>query len=103
VRAHDDRGRHTTTRRELFVLSTGGVLIDTPGMRELQLWGEDENDTAAFEDIAELAAHCRFSDCRHQQEPGCAVREAVPPERLASYHKLVAERAAAAARRPRRR
>jgi ribosome biogenesis GTPase len=74
-------------------------------MRELQLWGDDDgdSDTAAFEDIAALAAQCRFSDCRHQQEPGCAVRDVVPPERLASYHKLVAERAAAAARRPRRR
>lgn len=102
-----DRGRHTTTRRELFVLASGGVLIDTPGMRELQLWGDD-GDASTFDDITELAANCRFSDCRHQQEPGCAVRAAVErgtlaPDRLASFHKLAAERAAAAARRPRRR
>ena len=95
VRAHDDRGRHTTTRRELFVLATGGVLIDTPGMRELQLWGDD-TDAPVFDDIAAIAARCRFSDCRHQQEPGCAVRAAVDagtlaPARLASFHKLTAE------------
>ncbi len=104
-----DRGRHTTTRRELFVLADdGGVLIDTPGMRELQLWGDDEDPSAsAFDDIAELAAACRFSDCRHREEPDCAVRAAVErgdlaAERLASFHKLAAERAASAARRPRR-
>ncbi|HUQ05242.1 MAG TPA: ribosome small subunit-dependent GTPase A [Kofleriaceae bacterium] len=94
-----DRGRHTTTRRELFVLSSGGVLIDTPGMRELQLWGEDGDTSAAvFEDISALAARCRFSDCRHQAEPGCAVRAAVDAGtldagRLTSFHKLAAERA----------
>lgn len=103
-----DRGRHTTTRRELFVLASGGVLIDTPGMRELQLWGDDEDPSAsAFDDIAALAAACRFSDCRHREEPGCAVRAAVArgdlsPQRLAGFHKLAAERAASAARRPRR-
>ncbi len=108
TREHDDRGRHTTTRRELFVLASGGVLIDTPGMRELQLWGDDEGAVAAFDDVDALAAGCRFSDCRHREEPGCAVRAAVvsgalTPERLASFHKLADERAAALARRPRRR
>lgn len=105
TRGHDDRGRHTTTRRELFVLAAGGVLIDTPGMRELQLWGDDE--APVFDDIAALAAACRFSDCRHHQEPECAVRAAVAAgtlaaARLAGFHKLAAEQAAAAARRPRR-
>ena len=100
-----DRGRHTTTRRELFVLSTGGVVIDTPGMRELQLWGDDEDAASAFDDINALAAQCRFSDCRHRQEPGCAVRAAIDagtlaPERLASFHKLAAERASRPRARP---
>ncbi len=105
-RAHDDRGRHATTRRELYVLAGGGVLIDTPGMRELQLWVDD--DALAFADVATIAAGCRFSDCRHRQEPGCAVRAAVAAGTLASgrlvgFHKLAAERAAALARHPRRR
>jgi ribosome biogenesis GTPase / thiamine phosphate phosphatase len=103
VRAHDDRGKHTTTRRELYVLTGGGVLIDTPGMRELQLWGDLDDDLSAFDDITTLAASCRFSDCRHQAEPGCAVRDAVDPARLAAYQKLLAERAASATRRSRRR
>jgi ribosome biogenesis GTPase len=100
-----DRGRHTTTRRELFVLSTGGVLIDTPGMRELQLWGDDDTIATVFDDITAIAATCRFSDCRHQQEPGCAVRAAVAagtlaPDRLAGFHKLAAERASRPRARP---
>ena len=94
----DERGRHTTTRRELFVADTG-LWIDTPGMRELaQFLDEDDRGLAAFEDIAALAAGCRFRDCRHHQEPGCAVRDAVEPARLASYHKLLAERDTAATR-----
>jgi ribosome biogenesis GTPase len=88
----DERGRHTTTRRELFVSSAGGLWIDTPGMRELAQWVEDEEEVA-FDDIAELAAGCKFRDCRHEKEPGCAVRAAVAPERLASFHKLAGERA----------
>ncbi len=104
ISALGDRGRHTTTRRELYVLASGGVLIDTPGMRELQLWGDGDDDLAAFDDVDALAAGCRFADCRHLQEPGCAVRAAVAagdldPARLAGFHKLAAERA----RRPRRR
>ena len=108
ARAHDDRGKHTTTRRELYVLTGGGILIDTPGMRELQLWGDADEELVAFDDIDALAAACRFSDCRHQQEPDCAVRAAVAagslaPERLAGFQKLAAERASSRARGPRRR
>jgi len=77
VREDDDRGRHTTTHRELFRLPGAGLLIDGPGIRELQLWAEDESVTQAFEDIATLAASCRFRGCRHDSEPGCAIRGAV--------------------------
>jgi ribosome biogenesis GTPase len=98
VRAHDSRGRHTTTHRELFVLPEGGILIDTPGMREFQISaaGEAEGLESVFADIEELAAQCRFGDCAHGIEPGCAVRDAVErgtldPDRLASYEKLSKE------------
>jgi ribosome biogenesis GTPase len=95
----DDRGRHTTTRRELFIAGDGSLWIDTPGMRELGRWAEeDDEEEDAFDDIAELAEHCRFRDCRHQAEPGCAVRAAIAdgqldPARLASFHKLGTEQA----------
>jgi ribosome biogenesis GTPase / thiamine phosphate phosphatase len=79
----DGSGRHTTTRRQLVMLPGGGLLIDNPGMREVHLWVADEGLEAAFEDIAELAAHCRFSDCRHETEPGCAVRAALDDGTLA--------------------
>ncbi len=96
----DERGRHTTTRRELFVARDGGIWIDTPGMRELAQWldEDDPDQEQAFDDIAELAAQCRFNDCQHVKEPGCAVRDAISPERLASFHKLAAERSLAAQR-----
>jgi ribosome biogenesis GTPase len=100
----DDRGRHTTTRRELFATDAGGLWIDTPGMRELGQWIAEQDASAAaaaaavFDDIAALAGSCRFRDCRHLDEPGCAVRDALPPDRLASYHKLAGERRAATAR-----
>jgi ribosome biogenesis GTPase len=97
----DDRGKHTTTHRELFVAPDGGMWIDTPGMRELAHWvDESEPDASeqAFDDIRELAASCRFRDCKHRDEPGCAVRGAVTPERLASFHKLADERVTAAER-----
>jgi ribosome biogenesis GTPase len=87
----DERGRHTTTRRELFVAPDGSLWIDTPGMRELAQWIDDD-DESAFDDIAALAAECRFRDCAHREEPGCAVRDRIAPERLASFHKLAAER-----------
>jgi len=79
---------HVTTRRELFRLPNGGLLIDTPGLREVQLWADEDHVAGAFSDIAELSLRCRFRDCRHQGEPGCAVRGVVSPDRLASFHKL---------------
>jgi ribosome biogenesis GTPase / thiamine phosphate phosphatase len=96
VRKADDRGRHTTTTRQMFLLPSGGIVIDTPGMRELQLWDNEEGLDRAFEDIGELATKCRFRDCSHQGEPGCAVEEAVADgtldrARLESHHKLKAE------------
>jgi ribosome biogenesis GTPase len=68
---------HTTTRRELVPLPRGGFLLDTPGMREVQLWAEEEDVSEAFGPIETLAAHCRFTDCRHDTEPGCAVKAAI--------------------------
>ncbi len=91
VRAEDSKGRHTTSRRELLLVPGGGLLLDTPGMRELQLWSSVDGVAAGFPDIEELAASCRFRDCGHTDEPGCAVRDAVAPERLASFHKLQRE------------
>ena len=73
----DGTGRHTTTRRELIQLPAAALIIDTPGIREVQLWVADEGIDEAFEDITELFAHCRFSDCAHDSEPGCAVRAAL--------------------------
>ncbi len=96
VRADDGHGRHTTTRRELFVLPTGGVLIDTPGMRELQLWADASSLEVTFADIESAAQQCRFRDCAHTNEPGCAVAAAVrsgdlDPARLESFRKLQRE------------
>jgi ribosome biogenesis GTPase len=96
IRSDGVRGRHTTTRRELIPLPGGGLILDTPGMRELQLWEADDGFESTFGDIAELASECRFTDCVHETEPGCAVREAVAtgalaPERLESYRKLQGE------------
>ncbi|MDQ3893073.1 MAG: ribosome small subunit-dependent GTPase A [Actinomycetota bacterium] len=92
----DGRGRHTTTRRDLVPLPSGALLLDTPGMRELQLWADEEALDAAFAEITELAVDCRFADCSHEHEPGCAVRAALvdgtlSDERLASYRKLQRE------------
>jgi len=94
VREDDHRGRHTTTHRELILLETGGVILDTPGIRELQLWDADLEQT--FGDVEEIAANCRFSDCNHDQEPGCAIRAALADgslsaERWQSYVKLQRE------------
>ncbi|HEV8280360.1 MAG TPA: ribosome small subunit-dependent GTPase A [Candidatus Limnocylindrales bacterium] len=96
VRDDDSRGRHTTTHRELFALPGGALLIDTPGIRALEVAGADEGIDAAFDDIADLALGCRFTDCRHAGEPGCAVRSALDdgrlsPDRLASHRKLERE------------
>ena len=82
VREGDSRGRHTTTSRELFLLPGGALLIDTPGLRELQLWGATDGVERAFADIEELAAQCRYRDCGHSTEPGCAVQEAIAVGRL---------------------
>jgi ribosome biogenesis GTPase len=79
----DGSGRHTTTRRQLVLLPSGGLVIDNPGMREVHLWLADGGLEEAFDDILELAAECRFSDCRHGVEPGCAVQAAVADGRLA--------------------
>jgi ribosome biogenesis GTPase len=92
----DGRGRHTTTRRELVQLPGGGLVIDNPGMRELQLWVADEGLEEAFTDVTALFGQCRFSDCRHESEPGCAVKAALAdgtlaPERWESYLQLQAE------------
>jgi ribosome biogenesis GTPase / thiamine phosphate phosphatase len=100
VNRHGSRGRHTTTFRELILLEDGGMVIDTPGMREFQVWGdsgdEEEGLRQAFDDIDELSENCRFRDCRHEREPGCAVREALEnetltQERYQSYLKLKKE------------
>lgn len=84
VRDFDSKGRHTTTQRELFVLPGGGMVIDTPGMRELQLWHADDGLAETFADIEALAGQCRFDDCRHQEEPGCRIREALEDGELDS-------------------
>jgi ribosome biogenesis GTPase / thiamine phosphate phosphatase len=96
VRAHDSRGRHTTTHRQLFIRPQGGAVIDTPGMRGLELWKSEDNVEVDFDDIEALASGCRFRNCRHDREPGCAVRAAlergdIESTRLASY--LAHERA----------
>jgi len=98
VRERDRKGRHTTTHRELFQLPGGALLLDTPGLRELRVWDLADGLRQAFPDIEELAATCRFRDCQHDVEPGCAVLAAVAggtlaPERLASFRKLRAEAA----------
>jgi len=102
VREDDHRGRHTTSHRELILLDSGGVILDTPGIRELQLWDADLEQT--FGDVEEIARRCRFSDCAHDQEPGCAIREALADgslsdDRWHSYVKLQRELEAMAARR----
>ncbi len=99
VREKDSKGRHTTTRRELVLTPSGALVIDTPGMRELQLWGVEDGVEEAFPDIHALALRCRFTDCGHTNEPGCAIRVALasgdlPIERLENYRKLKAEKKA---------
>jgi ribosome biogenesis GTPase / thiamine phosphate phosphatase len=96
VRESDSRGRHTTTSRELFMMSSGAMIIDTPGLRELQLWNASEGVTQTFADVDELASKCRFTNCQHQQEPGCAVQAAIrasilDADRLESWRKLQRE------------
>jgi ribosome biogenesis GTPase len=96
VREKSGKGRHTTTHRELFLLAGGGAVIDTPGMREIQVWGGKEGLSGTFPEIEELAVSCRFRDCRHESEVGCAVRDALESRqldehRLESYIKLRTE------------
>lgn len=98
---NDSRGRHTTTHRALFVLPNGALVIDSPGIRELQLWGASESGESIFPDIDALAESCRFSDCQHETEPGCAIREgladgSLDADRHASWQKLHRERLYAA-------
>lgn len=93
IRTSDDRGKHTTTGRHLLLLPGGGLLMDTPGIRELHLGGHDEGVSQVFDDIEALAAQCRFSDCAHESEPGCALREAIEEgqigeDRWFAYQKL---------------
>jgi ribosome biogenesis GTPase len=107
VRAGDAKGRHTTTARHLLPLPAGGALIDTPGLRELGLWGAEAGVARAFGDIEALAEGCRFRDCRHESEPGCAVRAAaasgeLDPGRLESLRELRRELAADERRRDER-
>jgi ribosome biogenesis GTPase len=96
VRAQDGRGQHTTTARELFALPGGALLIDTPGLRALELWDAEDGVAQTFADIESLAARCRFRDCRHQDEPGCAVQAALtsgalPLARVENRNKLLRE------------
>jgi len=96
VSGYKDRGRHTTTIRDMYLLKSEGLVIDTPGLRELQIWDGGEGISQTFRDIEELSGQCRFSDCRHLEEPGCAVKTAVEAgsisqERLHSYHKILRE------------
>lgn len=95
---NDDRGRHTTTRRQLVKLESGGIIIDTPGMRELGMWDSSDGIDKSFSDIERLAQKCKFRNCSHEHEPDCAVRKAIKngelsEERLSSYRKLKAENA----------
>ena len=97
VRVEGSKGRHTTTSRQMLFLPGGGIVIDTPGLREFRLWDDEGGLSRTFEDVEQLAARCRFSDCRHQTEPGCAIREAIEDGRLdegryQSYLKLEKER-----------
>ncbi len=103
VREDDNRGRHTTTHRELIVLPDGGVVIDTPGMREISLWDDAGGLGQAFNDVEEIAKRCRFHDCGHENEPGCAVQEAIAngeldADRYGNYLKLQKEVSAFAIR-----
>jgi ribosome biogenesis GTPase len=91
VRAHDSRGKHTTTSRSLHRLPGGACVIDTPGLRALRPNAGEAELAAGYDDIAALAAQCRFRDCRHAQEPGCAVRDRLGADRLRNYHKLLRE------------
>ncbi len=107
VRDYDRKGRHTTSGRELFVLPSGGMVIDTPGMRELAMWNDQDGLSRTFDDVEELARGCRFRNCKHQGEPGCAVEQAMDEglldaKRLHNYLKLKKELAHLAVRKAQR-
>ncbi|HJN52384.1 MAG: ribosome small subunit-dependent GTPase A [Pseudomonadales bacterium] len=90
VRGSDDKGRHTTTFREMAIMPDGGLIIDTPGMRELQVWADESSLSQSFDDVESLAERCRYGDCAHKNEPGCAVKDAIEAgtldqDRLKSY------------------
>ena len=91
VRSRDSKGRHTTTARELLLVPDGGAVVDTPGVRAVGVWADEDALHRVFADVEELAEHCRFTDCAHDREPGCAAREAVDPRRLDRYRSLLAE------------
>jgi ribosome biogenesis GTPase len=91
VREHDGRGKHTTTTRSLFCLPGGACVIDTPGLRALRPDVDEATLSASYADVAALAPHCRFRDCRHHDEPGCAVRAGIDADRLKNFHKLLRE------------
>ncbi|WP_081374529.1 GTPase RsgA [Halanaerobium congolense] len=96
MRKSDGRGKHTTTHRKLIVLENGSIVIDTPNMREIQLWGESDRVNESFLDIKKIAKNYKFNDCQHDSEPGCAVKKAIKEgklaeARLASYRKLKKE------------
>lgn len=102
IREDDKKGRHTTTHRELHILPAGGLVIDVPGMRELRVADINQSLSDVFQDIESLAAQCRFTDCKHEAEPSCAVRRAIEkgqlePRRLSNYQKLLRENAQATA------
>jgi ribosome biogenesis GTPase len=102
IREQDKKGRHTTTHRELHILPSGGLLIDVPGMRELKVAEIDQSISTVFKDIEQLSQQCRFSDCKHESEPGCAVLQALDNDtlesrRLVNYQKLQRESAQATA------
>ncbi len=103
IHAGSGEGRHITSHRQLVRLPGGGMIIDTPGLREAQLWEGEEALADVFDDVQQLAARCRFNDCRHESEPGCAVKEAMADgtldaKRFASYRKLQRELRSIAAR-----
>lgn len=96
VRESDGKGRHTTSFREMAIMPHGGLIIDTPGMRELQMWADENSLSQSFDDVETLAEHCRYTDCVHQNEPGCAVKDAIEAgtfgqDRLKSYMKFQSE------------
>lgn len=96
LRKNIDKGQHTTTHRQMLIIPTGGLIIDTPGMRELQLWDADEGLSNCFEEIETLALNCRFNDCKHQNEPDCAIQQAINDgqldiRRLENYSKMLKE------------